>query len=342
MAKVCPIHSVERTEVFYTYRWRALFRIMANKLTIIVNGKKGEIVAPESWNDLTYRDLLLYYGTVFQAPGDLFTATAFTNLKLISMAMHALRRDSAFMAEWEADCIREDAKDGQMNFYDELRQVVQATLAGLFDLKTDVDGNTTYEIRLNLTNNPIGEMTYLERGKSKWLYGPSNGLGNLTVYELGMAFSYFESYATTKEEEKLDKLLAVLYRPSRPETKMEREKAWGGDRRQPLRGYEAKMDERAGKMKMLQPMQKQVLAFWFASCRKAIIDRYPKVFKSGGDKANRYGWGGVLMTLAENGALGNLEQVSDNHFSNALTLISMKADEAEAQEQRMKEVSKRK
>lgn len=315
---------------------------MANNITIRVRGNSGTVQVPGSWNDLSYRDLLLLYSTMFSAPGDALTATSFTNLKLIGMAAHLLKVDLDFLKKWEADCVRYDRANGQAVFYDELRQVVDATMEGLMGKQTDDDGNTTYSVKLNLSKNPYPSLAMQEGKKTKWLYGPSDGLGNLTVYELGMVFSYFEAYASTKKEEYAEKMLAVLYRPSRPETREDRERAWSGDRRQPLRGYEARIDERAAKMKTLPMLTKQVLVFWFASCRQQIMDRYPKVFRGGDGKAkNNYGWGGILMAVAENGALGNLAEVSDNHYSNALTLLSIKADEAEAAEQRMRESSRR-
>jgi hypothetical protein len=49
----------------------------------------------------------------------------------------------------------------------------------------------------------------------KKYYGPQSGLQNCTFCEYRMAYSYFKSYINTEQEDDLNHLIAVLYRPQR-------------------------------------------------------------------------------------------------------------------------------
>lgn len=322
---------------------------MATDITIRIGRAKRTVKCPESWDELGERTFLLFYSTLFVNPGDEFTATGFTTLKLITMAQHVLGVDSAFMAAWEADCKPPEGEDvtltGEMVFLDELRQVIHAVLGGLFEIGEDEDGNTTYACKLNRTQNLWPILGTPPKGKEKkvtQLYAPADRLANLSIYEMGAAFSLFEAYLSTNKEEYADELLGVLYRPSRPETKEERESGWrNGDRRVPFRNFEGKAKERAALMRTLPRLTKRVILFWFASCRQAIVEAYPKVFRKGeaGSQRPGYGWGGVLLSVA--GGPTGLEAVADQHFSNALTWLSMKEDEAVEMERRMEDAKRK-
>lgn len=309
---------------------------MINEITIRIGKHSRKVQCPGSWDDLGERTFLLFYSTLFTTPGDEFSQTAFTTVKLLSMTQHLLRIDSSMLAHWEADCLKQDRDNGEAMFLDELRQVMHLVLDGLFEVKEDEEGGTTYSCRLNRTENLWPSLAPDPKKKgSPWLYAPADGLGNITIYELGFVFTLFENYLRTNEARFADELLAVLYRPSRPMTKQDMESGWGGDRRQRLRGYESKIPERAKMMATLPELTRRVMLFWFASCRQVIVNTYPKVFRKDGDGSEKpgYGWGGVLLSIA-NGPAG-LDAVADQHYSNALTWLSMKAEEVEEMERRM-------
>jgi len=318
-----------------------------NDITIKIGKHNRTIKVPGSWNDLDTRTLLLFYETLFTSPGDEFTSTAFTSVKLIGMLQHLLNVDGSFMVMWENERIQKDPEGGELAFLDELRQVLHHALAGLFEIEQKEEGGTSYSSKLNLTDNPWPILTGPGKTKKqakRHYYAPANGLDNVTIYEMGMAFSYFEAYLRTNEEEYAHQLIALLYRPTRPETTKERESGWGGDRRQRLRGYESKVEERMALVRTLPILVQRVLVFWFAGCRQGIVDAYPKVFKKEGDGGRGgadYGWGGVLLTVAESGPMGALGEVSDQHYSNVLTYLSMKADEAKEAERRADEAKRK-
>ena len=208
--------------------------------------------------------------------------------------------------------------------------MVHEAIGGLFSIQTEEETKkTSYEPKLNLTKNPWSHFTNTEKkgkaDKTTWLYAPADGLSNITLYELAFTFTLFENYLSTQDDALANRLIAALYRPSRPETKAERESEWFGDRRIPLRKYEKTLDKRAEQVASLPMLTRRVILFWFASCRQAIIDRHPKVFYRADGERSQYGWGGVMLAMAD-GPVG-LEAIADQPYSNGLTWLSMKEDE---------------
>jgi hypothetical protein len=318
-----------------------------NEITISVNGKERTVIAPASWNDLDDRTFLIFYEALFHGLGDEMTAAPFTMAKLIGMTSALLNMPLPEMKAWELTAVVQHGEEyGKMVFAAELREVVHACIGGLFDIVED-DGQTTYACKLNATRNRFERIEWdydaLNRVRDKTnpkkhhLYAPTDGFGNMTIYELGFAFSLFDAYLTTKDESYIIRLIATIYRPPKSPTKENLESGYHGDIRQPLRGYESKIDFREKVCRLIPDIPKRAIIFWFASCRQVIVAQYPKVFKSrssdsGGDN---YGWGGILLKVAEMGAMGNLDNVSDQHYSNVLTFLSMKEDEAAEMERRL-------
>lgn len=323
---------------------------MKNEITIQFGGKSRTVTVPDSWNDLPKHQLLLFYEALFNTPGDEYTATGFTMVKLLGMLQKILQVDNDFMVEWERARITADPENGYMIFLEELRQTLRYALTGggdeaapgggLFRIEENEDGETMYSANLNLTCNPWPEINGLKFGQEKMpriFYAPSDGLGNLTIYEMGMTFSLFEAYLSTGDIAHAHQLIATIYRPSRVQTKKELESNWAGDRRQPIRHFETVVDNRIKWAEGLPMLVKRVILFWFAGCRQQIVNQFPKVFKSGGKgEPNEYGWGGVLLSVAEAGPMGALGEVADQHYSNVLTYLSIKADEAKERENAMK------
>lgn len=220
-------------------------------------------------------------------------------------------------------------------FLGDLRTIIHKSLGGLFDIEDDDDtGETHYAPKMNLTKCPYPVI--VDPGQNKkpahkqtrpaYYYAPEDALGNITLYEMAYAFAQFEAYQSTNDEQYADRLLAILWRPSRPYTKAESLTAWKGDRRQPLRGAEKKIEDRLELIVTLPLLTKRVLLFWFACCRNTIMQQFPRVFKEseGEESAN---WGEMLLAVA--GGPAALDSVSDQHYSNALTWLSMKDKEAD-------------
>ena len=319
---------------------------MANEIELRVNGKSRAIRIPESWDDLGAQKLLLFYDTLFTFSGDEFTATAFTNLKLISITKMLLEVDQEFLVMWERLRVKEMGEAGEAAFLDELRQTIHGAIGGLFEIiENEEDSSVSYSPKLNHFKNLWPILTGPGKGKKqvkRLYYGPETDLSNISIYEMGMAFTAFETYLRTGNADYANQLIAILYRPGRPESQKERDSAWGGDRRQPLRGYEGKVAERIELIKTLPTLVRRVLVFWFSSVRQSIVNEYPKVFKQGGGDGSNYGWGGVLLSVAESGPLGALSEVSDQNYANVLIYLSMKSDQAEEAKKAAEKSSRKK
>lgn len=322
----------------------------ANTIQIQIGNRRREVIAPESWNALDLRTLLMFYKTLFTNVGDEYTLSAFTAVKLISMTRYLLRMTDADMAKWESDCMKQDEENGATIFAEEMRFVMHAALEGLFKIEEDEDGGATrYSCRLNLTKNPYPMLSHTPapKGKSKKarkttvFHCAADGLANISIYEMGALFTLFENYLNTQDMRWVDQLIATLYRPSKPVTKYNLETAYEGDRRQPYRKYEAKVAERAELVAGMPEDVKRVVLFWFASCRQAIAEAYPKVFKRSGDGGKQganYGWGGLLLNIA-GGPVG-LEAVADQHHGNALTWLSMEEEKREEYERQAEDAKR--
>lgn len=322
-----------------------IFAPMTNETDTIafrVDDVMTTLKAPASWDDLDRRTALLFYNSLFTTDNRSVFADAFTAAKLISITADIIGRGPEFMPRWEIDCVMEDPELGSYVFLEELKQVMVVALHGLFEVLEDENGGTRWAVKFNRTKNLWPALVHKVgrdgRGqKVRWYYAPKDGLSNITLYEMIYTFSLYEAYVRTGEDRYVNLLIGAMYRPSRPETADERESAWHGDRRQPLRNYEDKVDERARLAATMPALTRRMIVFWFGSCRESIVRQYPKVFVRSEDapQSDGYGWSGVLLRLAETGAFGALGETSDQHYSNAMTFLSMKEDERRRMEQEL-------
>lgn len=199
----------------------------------------------------------------------------------------------------------------------------------LFNQKVDDDGDTYWEVAPTLTKNPHPRINIA----GITLYGPANGLDNVSIYEMGKIFTLYEQFVEQGSLDTVHELLATMYRPAKPDTAENQKSAYGGDRRLPLRGYESTIDKRLVAMAALPEATKQILLFWVASCRHAIVESFPKVFDPPSDpdavSLPNYGWGGVLLSLAD--GIVHLDAVADQPHGTALAYLSLLEDRRTAQ-----------
>lgn len=303
-------------------------------IAIRVGDRLRQVQVPQGWNDLDQRTLLLCWNAMF-GPEGRPKPVAPANLVLMQIATYIMRMGKKEMEYWKADCMAAYDKPeiGELAFFQELQSVVSACLDGLFSSDVDESGNTTFSPRLNLTKCPYPILVEKAKTGSKrratYYYAPDDGLENMTLYEMAYTFAQWEAYQSTGNEVYAHRVIAALWRPSRPYIKSDPH--WEGDRRQPLRGAEKRLEERTKLAASLPLLVRRVIIFWFASCHAEIMAQYPRVFRpaegeSGGN------WGELLLAVA--GGPAHLETVSDQHYSNALTWLSMKDQEAEKLERR--------
>lgn len=305
------------------------------KLTI----NDHHFTTPDSWNDCDQRTALLIHHTLIQpvprefdtrlAEYVLLFAKPFTDWGRREAIMHH-RRVSVFLAitgmPVELFVPTQFSGDTDDNLLHEatMYEAVMAVTAPFFEVATNEDtGEETTTIRYALTKNPFPSLLYKERSKTLKLYGPADGLENLTLYELGAAFHAYDTWIETNNPEDAATLLATLYRPPKPVTTAGRLSNYSGDRRLPLHDHETTVPARARHMVKLPFAVRALLMFWFASCRQTIIAENPVLFKPGKSTAsgsNSFGWGGLMLSLAD--GLVNLDAISKQSWGNAFVYMS--------------------
>lgn len=316
------------------------------KMNINTPQENTEITIPNTWDEMTQEQALTIYAILMRNTGDILEPHEVLATKRILLFQALAKVDDRFLEAWRKDCFDTYGElDGKASFLSELKQVSEEATKFLFEAELNDQGEPTgnYSIALKLTKNFFPKISYTrdkkKKGKKKQekiFYGPSDGLENLTIYELGQSFTYFESYLQDIKNgdefaanKTIDFLIAMLWRDGKPKNTNNKLSAYQGDRRRPYLNHEDAVEFRVKKIQHLPEQIKQLIMFWFASCRQQIINSYPNVFQpSTGGKigGNQYGWGGTLLALA-NKDLSKLDQVSQQNHHNALTLLSLLEDE---------------
>lgn len=292
---------------------------------------------PASWNELSTEQALTVYllltGTRESA---VLPAAEVEPLQRIEIAKYLLGLDPDTLQAWEHDAIANGegtTEENRLVFAEELDQVCRQATAFLFHAPAEGEEDRRPAPALTLTRNPYPTISYRDaHNRQRQWYGPANGLENLTIYELSAAFTYFESYLKDQDPDQALRLLALLWRPGKPATKKLRAQAYGGDRRLPYLDYEATVELRVPHVRRIPPLVRNLLLFWFASCRQTIIGAYPNIFDADQPDSphlervgNDYGWGGLLLSLA--GGIVHLRQIADQAWQNAFTYLSFLEDQ---------------
>jgi len=283
---------------------------------------------PQSWNELPLKDVLHCYSIIMQNTGSWLAAVELLPYKKLLLVKHLLKLSDAFMEQWEHDCLEEYEEEGKLVFLAELDEILKAT-DFLFEPQTE--DNNTVSIALTFIRIPY---SYLEgqkwtRGKKRRFYGPKNELSNLTIFELGYTFQLFEQFLQTQDEDLANRLIATLYRPQKPRTKANERAGYHNDIRQPLYRLEHLVEKRLKLVATLPQLTRQLILFWFASCRQQIINKYPNIFEPENTATERvgndYGWGGLILSLAD--GIVNLDQVSERPYQDAFVYLSYLEDQ---------------
>lgn len=299
-------------------------------MTIHINNTTFHL--PQTWNDLSLNQQIACYLIIMRDTPSLFDLHESMHWKRLRLVQYFFRLDEKFMHKWLQDCVETHGKEeGQLVFHSELDEVMKCT-DFLFEQVEQEDGITGYAIRLGLTKCPWPS---LEKQTGRTLYGPADGLENISFYELCTAFTIFEDYIRDNDLALVDRLIATLYRPPKPQTEHNLASGYEGDIRLPLLKHESTIPDRISDVRTLPPSVKQLLLFWFASCRAKIISDYGALFSQSGQGGNDpgFGWGGVLMAMAKD--VTEIDNVAAMAYSDVLTyLLYMDHNRKEAELQR--------
>ncbi len=187
-----------------------------------------------------------------------------------------------------------------------------------FMLEPGTEKNT-FSLRPELTRCPFPALgRHAERCDGRpALYAPADGLSNITAWELALLFDLYEEYARTKDGAVVDRLIATMYRRSRPHSADEEEEAWFGDRR--VSFVEASVPLRQQWVAQLPMAIKNCIFFWFTSCRQAIIAEHPGIFQRPDSRERQgadYGWWGIFRQVG--GSIFDAERVSKMNYQDLL------------------------
>lgn len=291
------------------------------------------IEVPNNWNHLPLKKQLYCYAILLTDTKHLLSPQEVLPAKKIMLMQALLDMDDDYLKLWKEDCLIVDPEMGETIFNSEVAELSKIADCFFDRIEPEQIGDPeTFQIKLGLTKNPFPE---IERKKQKKkYYGPADELENLTIAELGDTFTFFENFLKTNDEDWANKLIATLYRPAKQKTKANKQSAYGGDIRQPYIGHEAMVKKRKEKVKLLPPPVKQLIIFWFASCRQHIINSYQNIFVApeGEQAGNNYGWGGVIMSLAD--GLQNIDAVAAQPANTALIYLSYLEDQRKKAELR--------
>jgi len=157
-------------------------------------------------------------------------------------------------------------------------------------------------------------------------YGPNSSLANCTLWEYIKSEQYFMKYIQTKDEKWLNLLIAVIYRPSRPDYDAEMHE----DIRVPL--LDSTVQARAVLVAKLPLPQRIAILMWFDGCRSFIIKSFPPIFKKeessskqdqrNGGKHTSGSWLDMITSLAAN--MSQFTEIANTNLTIALTDISFR------------------
>ncbi|MEM8564947.1 MAG: hypothetical protein AAGF85_00705 [Bacteroidota bacterium] len=133
----------------------------------------------------------------------------------------------------------------------------------------------------------------------KTYYGPADELSGFTGLEWILADDAYIRYRDG-EENALDELIAVLYRPLDPETSSH-------DKRETFNSNA--LEHRAKFLAQVDPLKKLAILRFYESCRQEWEQIYHRVFSGVESNAENYGWAEVFLAIAESGSLGDLEKI---------------------------------
>ena len=162
----------------------------------------------------------------------------------------------------------------------------------------------------------INPLHMVKSGRRR-LYGPADGLCDLTLSEFRNALIAREEFIETQQEEALDRMISFLYR--RRGKKPNNGGRWVSD----ISHTTFETDLRLASQ--IEPWQKQTILMWFSSCvgflqtaklsiAGEVVDM-SEIFRSDdGDSLatkTKFSWTDVICELAKENTIGNMDKVDE-------------------------------
>ena len=163
-------------------------------------------------------------------------------------------------------------------------------------------------------------------GRPLWLYGPGDGLKNITYDELIFADGLFLSYFHTGDVESLNKFVAVLYRPYQDGGKEQ------GDERQPFNRH--LIEDRAKEIRRLPLATKLAIYLFYQGCRKALVERYPDIFDGAESESQPINTWLEMARHIPNDKFGTIQQIMQLNAGFILMHLNGTIKDAKEQERK--------
>lgn len=145
----------------------------------------------------------------------------------------------------------------------------------------------------------------------KNLYGPMGDFETLKGSEWTDADSAYMSFLETTEEENLDNLIAILWRP-RNKAINPKSESFKKDIRIPYNPHT--VERRAKQVSKIDSSIKYAILLWYRGCRMDWEDMFEKVFKGGTkEQVENYGWTETIQKVSGK-LFGNLNDTEDTYM----------------------------
>lgn len=190
---------------------------------------------------------------------------------------------------------------------------------------------------VELTKNLFPTITVRKGLKKITLHGPDDDLKNITGGEFAMAEQKYLRWHETREDHYLDELIAIFWRPERPDYDPLRDK----DIRIPF--LPQQIDQLSNYTRRLSMAHKQAIRHFYQACRDIYVQdpRNGRIFNSsdeGSYKRRNYGMLGIFLELGD-GVL-NMEQVAGSSLRMILIEINRLLDKKEEAEEKTNKSTK--
>lgn len=206
----------------------------------------------------------------------------------------------------------------------------------------EVEGKQKAQINLGLVKNLVPEI----KTRSRTLFGPADALTDISFFEYIDAHNHFSEFLSTANEDSLDRLIAVLYRPEIQNYRKARQREdFDGQRR--VKYNPGSADARSVEIAVLPYTLKFGIFLFFHGCedflrdgeialgdtkiKLSVLYDSPEITDSDGT-----GLVGVLYTLAESQVFGNAQQTADTNLYDVMVRLYQLMKTYKRQEKAMK------
>lgn len=147
--------------------------------------------------------------------------------------------------------------------------------------------------KANLTQYPIAKI----RLKGRNYYGPKDGMLDVTVGEFIEAIMYFSAYAEKPNDDLLNKLIAVLYRPGKWFYNVRKlSNSFNADRRVANNSYH--FAKRVERVNQLPAQTKMAIFLQFEGAFSDFSKQFKRCFSKKGKGGNAANWISLLMSMS--------------------------------------------